>query len=124
VSDRERFYIDFVYERDVIGNLEEAYKTLELWSQTYPRRGALLSNAQDLLGGISTQGPADLTGPSKPRWTGLRRSQIFPFRMSTSRSPSSTQTVSKRPKTRFSAPPRGRCKCHLAALKADREQMG
>lgn len=56
VSDRERFYIDFTYERQVTGNLEKAYTTLELWSQTYPRRGAMLANAQDLLGGISTQG--------------------------------------------------------------------
>ena len=56
VSDRERFYIDFTYDRQVTGDLEKAYKTLELWSQTYPRRGAMLANAQDLLGGIATQG--------------------------------------------------------------------
>ncbi len=56
VSDRERFYIDFTYDRQVTGDLEKAYKTLELWRQTYPRRGAMLANAQDLLGGISTQG--------------------------------------------------------------------
>ena len=29
VSDREKFYIDFLYERQVRGNLEEAYQTLE-----------------------------------------------------------------------------------------------
>ena len=40
VSDRERFFIDFIYDRQVTGNLEKAYQTLELWSQTYPRRGA------------------------------------------------------------------------------------
>ncbi len=56
VTDRERFYVDFVYHRQATGNLEKAYQTLELWKQTYPRRGALLANAQDLLGGISTQG--------------------------------------------------------------------
>ena len=39
VSDRERFFIDFTYDRQVTGNLEKAYQTLELWSQTYPRRG-------------------------------------------------------------------------------------
>ena len=39
VSDRERFFIDFIYDRDVTGNLEKAYQTLELWLQTYPRRG-------------------------------------------------------------------------------------
>ena len=31
VSDRERFFIDFTYDRQVTGNLEKAYQTLELW---------------------------------------------------------------------------------------------
>ena len=39
VSDREKFFIDFTYDRQVTGNLEKAYQTLELWSQTYPREG-------------------------------------------------------------------------------------
>src|SRR5713226_3668098 len=54
VSDRERFFIDFTYDREVTGNLEKAYQTLELWSQTYPRRGQ--PNPHDLLGGLSTHG--------------------------------------------------------------------
>jgi len=54
VSDRERFFIDFAYDRQVTGNLEKAYQTLELWSQTYPRNGEI--NPQDLLGGLSTHG--------------------------------------------------------------------
>jgi tetratricopeptide (TPR) repeat protein len=37
VSDREKFFIDFLYDRQVTGNLEKAYQTLELWNQTYPR---------------------------------------------------------------------------------------
>ena len=37
VSDRERFFIDFTYDRQVTGNLERAYQTLESWAQTYPR---------------------------------------------------------------------------------------
>ena len=55
VSDRERFFIDFAYDRQVTGNLEKAYQTLELWTQTYPRRGSTV-NPQDLFGGISTHG--------------------------------------------------------------------
>src|SRR5579864_1472789 len=55
VSDRERFFIDFTYDRQVTGNLEKAYQTLDLWTQTYPRRGST-ANPQDLLGGISTHG--------------------------------------------------------------------
>jgi tetratricopeptide (TPR) repeat protein len=54
VSDRERFFIDFTYDRQVTGNLEKAYQTLELWFQTYPR--AEQPNPQSLFGGISTNG--------------------------------------------------------------------
>ena len=54
VSDRERFFIDFTYDRQVTGNLEKAYQTLELWLQTYPREAE--PNPLGLLGGISAQG--------------------------------------------------------------------
>jgi tetratricopeptide (TPR) repeat protein len=54
VSDREKFFIDFTYDRQVTGNLEKAYQTLELWFQTYPRGEQ--PTAQSLLGGLSTQG--------------------------------------------------------------------
>jgi tetratricopeptide (TPR) repeat protein len=49
VSERERFFIDFTYDRDVTGNLEKAYQTLESWFQTYPRGEN--PNARGLLGG-------------------------------------------------------------------------
>ncbi|MBZ5600903.1 MAG: protein kinase [Acidobacteriia bacterium] len=55
VSDREKYSIDFLYDRNVTGNLEKAYQTLESWYQTYPRGGDL-PTAQGFLGGISTQG--------------------------------------------------------------------
>jgi len=55
VSDRERFFIDFIYDRDVTGNLEKAYQTLELWLQTYPRT-AEAPGPHGLLGGLSTHG--------------------------------------------------------------------
>ncbi len=54
VSDRERFFIDFIYDRQVTGNLEKAYQTLELWYQTYPRGEP--PSPQRLLGGLATQG--------------------------------------------------------------------
>jgi serine/threonine protein kinase/tetratricopeptide (TPR) repeat protein len=54
VSDRERFFIDFIYDRQVTGNLEKAYQTLELWYQTYPRGEN--PNAQGFLGGLATHG--------------------------------------------------------------------
>jgi serine/threonine protein kinase len=52
VSDQEKFFIDFTYQREVTGNLEDAYQTLELWRQTYPRDNLALG----LLGGLSTHG--------------------------------------------------------------------
>ncbi|HEY7337355.1 MAG TPA: protein kinase [Bryobacteraceae bacterium] len=54
-SDREKFFIDFLYDRQVTGNLEMAYQTLELWLQTYPRE-AEPPSPHDLLGGLSAQG--------------------------------------------------------------------
>src|SRR5450432_659315 len=53
VSGRERFFIEFLYDRQVTGNLEKAYQTLELWHQTYPRGDP---TPLGLLGGISTHG--------------------------------------------------------------------
>jgi Tfp pilus assembly protein PilF len=55
VSDREKFFIDFTYNRQVLGNLEKAYQTLDLWFQTYPRGGSP-ANPLELLGGLSTNG--------------------------------------------------------------------
>jgi tetratricopeptide (TPR) repeat protein len=37
VSDRERFYILMLYDRQVTGNLQKELQTLESWAQTYPR---------------------------------------------------------------------------------------
>jgi eukaryotic-like serine/threonine-protein kinase len=54
-SDRERFFIEFNYNREVTGDLEKAFQTLELWAQTYPRRGPD-PNPQGLIGGLSAQG--------------------------------------------------------------------
>jgi DNA-binding winged helix-turn-helix (wHTH) protein/tetratricopeptide (TPR) repeat protein len=39
VSERERFYIDSHYEQLVLGDLEAARKTCELWAQTYAYDG-------------------------------------------------------------------------------------
>ena len=36
-SDRERFFITAMYDRQVTGNLERLQQTYESWAQTYPR---------------------------------------------------------------------------------------
>jgi len=51
-SDRERFFITAMYQRDVTGNLEAEHQTLELWAQTYPRD----TYVHGLLSGFSLQG--------------------------------------------------------------------
>jgi len=54
-SDRERFFIDFNYDLQVTGDLEKAFQTLELWVQTYPRRGAD-PNPQNLMAALAAMG--------------------------------------------------------------------
>src|SRR5947207_988741 len=60
VSDREKFFIDFTYDRQVTGNLEKAYQTLELLFQTYPRGGD--PKPRKWWGALSTPGQAVLEG--------------------------------------------------------------
>ncbi|MDE3168231.1 MAG: hypothetical protein KGN36_20680, partial [Acidobacteriota bacterium] len=55
VSDRERLFILVLYDRQVTGNLESAYQTLESWLRAYPR-GDEPPSPYDLLGGIAPQG--------------------------------------------------------------------
>jgi len=54
VSDWEKFFITFTYDRQVTGNLEEAFQTLELWAQTYPR--GTDPDPQALMAGLSATG--------------------------------------------------------------------
>ena len=51
-SDRERFFITTLYDREVTGNLEKEQQTLELWARTYPRD----RDAHGLMSGFASQG--------------------------------------------------------------------
>jgi tetratricopeptide (TPR) repeat protein len=51
-SDREKFFITTLYERNVTGNLEKEQQTLRLWGQTYPRD----RDAHGLLAGFALEG--------------------------------------------------------------------
>ena len=51
-TDRERFMIEALYERQVTGNLDQARQTFETWVATYPRD----IDGLGLLAGFSTQG--------------------------------------------------------------------
>lgn len=52
VSDRERFYILMLYDREVTGNLQKELRTLESWAQTYPRD----ATAHGITAGWGTRG--------------------------------------------------------------------
>jgi tetratricopeptide (TPR) repeat protein len=51
-TDRERFFIEYAYDRDVTGDLEKAFEGVSVWTQTYPRD----IDAHGLRGGYSAHG--------------------------------------------------------------------
>jgi hypothetical protein len=51
-SDRERFFIEYAYHRDVTGDLEKAFQGVTLWTETFPRD----VDAFGLRGGYSAHG--------------------------------------------------------------------
>jgi len=52
VSEREKFYIDGHYQQQVLGDLEAARKTYELWAQTYPRDSTPIINLGFIYGAL------------------------------------------------------------------------
>jgi len=51
-TDRERFFIEYAYDRDVTGDLEKAFQGVTVWTQTYPRD----LDAHGLRSGFSAHG--------------------------------------------------------------------
>jgi tetratricopeptide (TPR) repeat protein len=129
VSDREKFFIDFIYEREVTGNLEKAYQTLETWYQTYP--SGEQPSPHDLLGGLSTHG----TGRFE-RAIEISREQIaadptvvFGYHNLASslffldRFPEAEKTLEQAAERKVEEPYLLVFRYNLAALKDDKEQM-
>ncbi len=130
VSDRERFYIDFLYDRDVTGNLEKAYQTLELWYQTYPRGEN--PTAVGFLGGLATPGtgryeraiemcqkriaehPDEVFG-----YGGLAQNYYFLDRF-----PEAETSLQRAAERKLDNPNQRVLRYNIAALKGDKEQMG
>ncbi|MDX1979403.1 MAG: protein kinase [Bryobacteraceae bacterium] len=131
VTDRERFYIDFVYYRQVTGDLEKAYKTLEMWSQTYPRRGAMFANAQDLLGGVSSLGTGRFEKTIEATLEGIATQPDLPYpyinlalaQFYTDRFPAAEDTIQRATARKVQVPYLLMLQYNLAALSADRERM-
>jgi tetratricopeptide (TPR) repeat protein len=130
VSDRERFFIDFTYDRHVTGNLEKAYKTLELWSQTYPR-GGQTANAQDLLGGLSTQGTGRFDRAIEASLEGIAADPDFVIPYANlalayfflDRFPEAESTLQRAAARKLETPLLLVLRYNLAVLKGDREGM-
>jgi eukaryotic-like serine/threonine-protein kinase len=130
VSDREKFFIDFTYDRQVTGNLEKAYQTLELWLRTYPR-GNRDPSPDALLGGLSTNGTGrferaiegskmaiaadpDLVLP----YGGLASSYLL-----TDRLPEAESTLQRASERHLEMPLLLVIRYNIALLKGDQEQM-
>jgi serine/threonine protein kinase/tetratricopeptide (TPR) repeat protein len=129
VSDRERFYIDFLYDRDVTGNLEKAYQTLESWYQTYPRGEN--PNAQGLLGGLATHGTGRYeraiemaqrriaSNPDEaPGYGSLAQSYIFLDRL-----PEAASSLQRSAERKLDNPSQRVMRYIIAVLGGDKEQM-
>ena len=103
VSDREKFFIDFTYDRQVTGNLEKAYQTLESWLQTYPRGGD--PNPQGLLGGLSTHGTGRFERAIEASQKAIAADPDFALGYGSLASGYFLRTVSQKRRARFNAPP-------------------
>ena len=126
VSDREKFFIDFTYHRQVTGNLEKAYQTLELWFQTYPR-GADPS-ALDLLAGLSSNGTGRFERAIEASQAKLATDPNFIFAYNNlassyfflDRFPEAESTLQRASEHKHESP---LLLYNLAALKVDQDQM-
>jgi len=129
VSDPERLFIDFTYDRQVTGNLEKAYQTLELWLQTYPRGGD--PKPQDLLSGLSTHGTGRferaIEGSRKAIaedpdaavvYAGLAQSYLL-----TDRFPEAESTLARASERKLEVSDLLVIRYIIAVLKGDQEQM-
>jgi tetratricopeptide (TPR) repeat protein len=129
VSDREKFFIDFTYERQVTGNLEKAYQVLELWSKTYPR--GEYPNPQDLLAGISTHGTGRYDRAIAASHESIAADPDFVLRYSnlaltyflTNRFEDAGRTLQRGYDRKLEAPIYLVLRYNMASIKEDREEM-
>ena len=129
-SDREKFFIDFTYDRHVTGNLEKAYQTLESWLQTYPR-GEYPNDAQSLLAGLSTHGTgrferaiqAAQKGISEDPERGLSYANLAQSYLLTDRFPEAERTLALASEHKLEVPDLLIIRYIIALLKGDQEQM-
>jgi eukaryotic-like serine/threonine-protein kinase len=130
VTDREKFFIDFTYDREVTGNLEKAYQTLELWLQTYPR-GNGDPSPQDLLNGLSTHGTGRFERAIDASQKAIAADPDRMFAYSrlassyflTDRFPEAESTLQRAADRKLEDPNLLMTRYNIAALKGDQDQM-
>src|SRR5262245_31477901 len=54
-----------LWNRQVTGDLEKAYQTLELWAQAYPRAAPQPLDPRELMAGLSTRGTGRFEGAAE-----------------------------------------------------------
>ena len=131
VSDREQFFIDFAYYRQVTGNLEKAYQTLESWLQTYPR-GNLDVNPLGLLGGLSTHGTgrferaidASQRAIAADPYLALAYANLAYSYFLTDRFEEAESTLTRASERKLESPIFLLIRYNMALLKGDQDQMG
>jgi tetratricopeptide (TPR) repeat protein len=130
VSDREKFFIDFTYDRQVTGNLDKAYQILELWLQTYPR-GNRDPKPEGLVGGISTHGTGRFEIAIEAAKKALVADPDFVLGYSglassyfhTDRFPEAESTLQRASERKLELPDFLVIRYNIAVLKSDQEQM-
>jgi eukaryotic-like serine/threonine-protein kinase len=96
VSEREKFYIASHYEQQVLGDLEAARKTYELWAQTYPRDNTPAVNLGFIygaLGELDKQLVTDQEGLKLNPGSGLMRANLVAAYMQLNRSDEAKATA-------------------------------
>ena len=128
VSDREKFFIDFTYDRQVTGNLERAYQTLESWFRAYPRGPQ--PNALGLLSGLATHGTGRFDRAIEAAQTQLidDPNMFAHLNLATAyffldRFDESEQTLERAAARKLEAPGLLQVRYEIAALKNDQDRM-
>ena len=130
-SDREKFFIDWGYDRQVTGNLENAYQTLESWLQTYPRGGQPPLRPEGLLAGLAGFGTgrferaievskrAIVEEPDAyPGYSGVAAGNYFLDRF-----PEAESTIQRASERKLENPSWLVMRYNIAVLKGDKDQM-
>ncbi len=126
-SDRERFFITALYDRQVTGNLVKARQTLELWTRTYPRS----VEAHGLLAGFSTIGTGqfDESIDASERALALDPDMLFAYvniassNLYLDRPEASEKALQRLAERKLDRPDANLLRYYIAFLKGDREGM-